>query len=277
MQMRKSEIEDIELRLFLDAVYERYGYDFRNYARASVKRRIRAILEKTGHDNICELIPRLLYDESFFSNIVYYFSITVTEMFRDPDFFRAFRENIVPYLKTYPHIKVWHAGCASGEEAYSLAIVLKEEGLYNRATIYATDFNDVALKIAKNGIYPLENLKKYTSNYQKSGGTCSFSEYYLAKYESAVMNKSLKERITFANHNLVTDAVFSEMHMIFCRNVLIYFNKTLQDRVLNLFNDSLIRKGFLCLGNKESLRFSSVSDKFQEVDWKEKIYRKIDV
>ncbi|MCP4348968.1 MAG: protein-glutamate O-methyltransferase CheR [Desulfobacterales bacterium] len=274
--MRKSEIEDIELCLFLDAVYERYGYDFRNYARASVKRRIMAILKKTGYDKISELIPLLLYDESFFSDIVYYFSVTVTEMFRDPDFFCAFRENIIPYLKTYPHIKVWHAGCASGEEAYSLAIVLKEEGLYDRATIYATDFNDVALKTAKNGIYSLENLKKYSSNYQKSGGTRSFSEYYHVKHESAVMNKSLNQRITFANHNLVTDAVFSEMHMIFCRNVLIYFNKPLQDRVLNLFDDSLIRKGFLCLGNKESLRFSSVSDKFQEVDWKERIYRKID-
>ncbi len=272
--MTKHEIEHIEVQLFLEALFARYGYDFRNYARASVKRRIRGILKKSGHHRICELIPQLLYDEAFFLDIVHDFSITVTEMFRDPGFFLAFREQVVPYLKTYPYVKIWHAGCASGEEAYSLATMLQEEGLYKRATIYATDFNDAALEKARSGIYALADVQKFASNYLKAGGTSSFSDYYHAQYDSAIMNIQLREKILFANHNLVTDAVFSEVHVVLCRNVLIYFNETLKNRVLHLFHDSLIHKGFLCLGSKESLHLTEIFDTFKVIDRKHKIYRK---
>jgi chemotaxis protein methyltransferase CheR len=274
--MRKNEIENIEITLLLEAMHACYGYDFRNYARASVKRRLRNFLAQTEYEHISECIPRLLYDEAFFSDLVYMFSIPVTEMFRDPGFFLAFKTQVIPYLKTYPHIKIWHAGCASGEEVYSLAIMLQEEGLETRTTIYATDFNETALEKAKNGIYPREHLQKFRSNYLNAGGKRNLSDYYHVQYESAMMDASLRERITFANHNLVTDAVFSEVHTILCRNVLIYFDRTLQNRVLHLFNDSLIEKGFLCLGSKESLQFSTVADKFDCLDQKESIYRKKD-
>jgi chemotaxis protein methyltransferase CheR len=272
--MNHNEIEKIETDLFIEAVYRRYGYDFRHYAKASVRRRVRGLLQKTGYRRISEMIPKLLYDESFFESLLYDFSVTVTEMFRDPEFFQALREKVIPYLKTYPFIKIWHAGCATGEEVYSLAILLTEEELYDRATIFATDFNEIALKEAKDGIYPIENIKNFTFNYQQGGGRESFSKYYHARYESVIMDKSLKRKITFANHNLVTDGVFGEMHLILCRNVLIYFDKVLQDRVFHLFNDSLIRKGFLCLGTKESLQFSEVAQHFKSVDEKTKIYQK---
>lgn len=272
--MNKTEVEEIEIDLLLEALFRRYGYDFRHYAKASITRRIRHLLEKSGRSRISEMIPELLYDKSFFEKIVYDFSITVTEMFRDPGFYRAIREKVIPYLKTYPFIKIWHAGCATGEEVYSIAIVLKEEGLYDRATIFATDFNNAALAKGKEGIYSLENIKQYTLNYQDAGGTSSFSEYYHAQYDSVIMDQSLKKNITFANHNLVTDNTFSEMHLILCRNVLIYFNKTLQDRVLRLFHDSLIHGGFLCLGTKESRRFSDVTGDYKRIDNKQKIYQK---
>ncbi len=273
--MKKNIIEKIEIDLFLEAIERRYGYDFKNYARASINRRIRHVLNKTGCNCITEITQRLLHDESFFEEIIPEFSIPVTEMFRDPDFYIAVRETIIPFLSTYPFVKIWHAGCATGEEVYSLAIVLKEEGLYDRATIFATDFNDHALAKAREGVYPVNHIKQYTSNYQKAGGVASFSEYYNAQYESAIMNKSLKKNITFAKHNLVTDSVFGEMNMILCRNVLIYFNRTLQDRVFRLFSDSLIYRGFLCLGTKESLRFSSVFEEFKELNKKQKMYQSV--
>ena len=272
--MKSIEIENLEINLLLDAIYQRYGYDFRNYARASVERRARQFLVKSGCNSISELIPRLLHDESFFAELVREFSITVTEMFRDPSVYRTLKERVFPLLNTYPFFKIWHAGCATGEEVYSLAILLKEEGLYKRATIFATDFNDWALEQAKQGIYSIDNIKKCTSNYQKAGGTNSFSEYYHAKYDSIVIDKSLRKNVTFANHNLVIDGIFSEMHLILCRNVLIYFDKTLQNRVLNLFNGSLVYGGFLCLGNKESLLFSDIQDKFDPVEERERIYQK---
>jgi chemotaxis protein methyltransferase CheR len=271
---KKEDIEGIELELFLDALYQRHGYDFRHYARASVRRRVRRFLEKSGCARISEMIPRVLYDEAFSQSAVYDFSITVTEMFRDPDFYCSIRKSIVPYLQTYPFIKVWHAGCATGEEVYSLAILLQEEGLYDRATIFATDFNEAVLEKAREGIYSLKDIRQYTLNYQKAGGMRSFAEYYLAQYESAIMTPSLKSNITFASHNLVTDGVFGELHMIFCRNVLIYFDKTLQNRVLNLFADSLSLGGFLCLGSKESLQFSDVADHFKVIDERARIYQK---
>lgn len=269
-----DEIEKIELELFLEAIYQRYGYDFRHYARASARRRARNILANSGRQSLSDLIPLLLHDEDFAQKAIYDFSITVTEMFRDPDFYRAVRETIVPYLRTYPFIKIWLAGCATGEEVYSLAILLKEEGLYDRTTIYATDFNETALKKAAEGIYPLKEVQHYTGNYQKAGGQHSFSDYYHAKYASVIMEPSLKTNLTFAQHNLVTDSVFSEVQVVFCRNVLIYFDRSLRNWVLNTLMNSLGWGGFLCLGNKETLEFSSVADQFKSVNAEERIYQK---
>lgn len=272
--MNSEDIEKIELELFLDTLYRRYGYDFRHYARASVRRRARYILSKSGYKSLSELIPLLLHDEDFANKAIYDFSITVTEMFRDPDFYCAVRNKVAPYLETYPFIKVWAAGCATGEEVYSLAILLQEEGLYNRTKIYATDFNDLALKKAAEGIYPLKDVRQHTSNYQKACGARSFADYYHAEYESAIMDQSLKSNIVFTNHNLVTDSTFSEVQVIFCRNVLIYFDRSLQNWVLNMFANSLSRGGFLCLGSKETLEFSSVYDQFKVIDAEERIYQK---
>ena len=273
-ETEKEDIEKIELSLFLEAMNQRYGYDFRHYAQASVKRRVRRLLAKSGYPTISEMIPKLLYDEAFSQFVIGDFSIAVTEMFRDPEFYGSIRKKVVSYLETYPFTKIWHAGCATGEEVYSLAILLQEEGLYDRATIFATDFNEAVLEKAKEGIYALRDIRQYTTNYQKAGGTRPFAEYYHAQYKSAIMNQSLKSNITFASHNLVTDGVFGEMHLIFCRNVLIYFDKTLQNRVLSLFADSLNYGGFLCLGSKETLEFSSVADHFKVIDEQAKIYQK---
>ncbi|MEM5788273.1 MAG: protein-glutamate O-methyltransferase CheR [Syntrophobacteraceae bacterium] len=272
--MRKEEIEDIEVKLLLEAIQARYGHDFRDYSRASIKRRLRNHAGKARARYISEMISHLLHDESYFQELIYDLSITVTEMFRDPEFFMAMRQLIVPHLKTHPFVKIWHAGCATGEEVYSLAIILKEEGFYDRATIFATDFNDMALAKAGEGIYPLEKMREFTANYQKAGGVGSFSDYYVTGYDSAILDPALKKNITFANHNLVTDSVFGEMHLIVCRNVLIYFNKTLQDRVLGLFRDSLTSGGILCLGSKESLHSSSIEDEFKTLNQKWKIFRK---
>lgn len=273
--MHPDEIEKIEIDLFLQAILERYGYDFRHYSKASIRRRVKHWMTKNGHERISDLIGRVLYDEGYAHQAIYQFSITVTEMFRDPDFYRAVRQWVIPYLKTYPFIKVWVAGCATGEEVYSLAILLQEEGLYDRATIYATDFNDVALQKARDGIYPLKEVQQYTANYQKAGGARSFSEYYHAEYNSAIMDKSLKANITFAHHDLARDGVFSEVQLVFCRNVLIYFDRTLQNWVLATLANSLTRGGFLCLGGKESLEFSSVFDQFKAVQSEHRVFQKI--
>lgn len=272
--MNEQQIEAIEINLLLEAIYQRYGYDFRHYARASIKRRINKFLNRSGYTRISDLTRMLLRDEIFFEELLGNFAVSVTEIFRDPDFYQVIRNEIVPYLETYPFVKIWHAGCASGEEAYSLAILLKEEGLYDRATIFATDIYDDVLSSAREGIYSLAQMKKYTANYQKAGGRRSFSNYYHARYDSAIMDKSLAKNITFAKHNLVTDSVFGEMHMILCRNVLIYFDTSLQNQVLQLFNDSLIYGGFLCLGTKESLRFTDVNRNFKEIKEMSKIYQK---
>ena len=272
--MRKAEIENLEIELLLDAIFKRYGYDFRRYSRASLKRRVNHFLSKTGFEKVAEIIPRLIYDKSFFDSLLYTISITVTEMFRDPFVYKTIREKVIPFLKTYPFIKIWHAGCATGEEAYSIAILLEEEGLYDRSQIYATDFNDFALKKAKEGIYPVENIKEFTANYQASGGKEAFSKYYHSKYDFVIMNQGLNKNITFANHNLASDTVFGEIHLIMCRNVLIYFGKSLQDRALKLFYESLAFKGFLCLGTKESIRFTGVQGNFKAIDEKGKIYQK---
>lgn len=272
--MGNNDIEKIEIDLLLEAIFQRYGYDFRSYARASIERRIRQFMLRTNCKSISEMIPKLLQDNDFFSQMARYFSITVTEMFRDPQVFQTIREQVVPLLKTWPHFKIWHAGCATGEEVYSLAIILKEEGIYNRATIYATDFNDDSLDAAREGIYDIRNLKEATKNYQTAGGKTSLSDYYHSKYNSAIMDKSLKERITFANHNLAVDEAFGEMHLIFCRNVLIYFNRELQNRVLNIFTNSIVNGGILCLGTKESIQFTDVNKMYSVLDGKSKIYKK---
>lgn len=272
--MINSEIENIEVNVLLQAIYDRYGYDFRNYARASIERRARMFAKNQGFNFISEIIPAILRDEVLFELLIKEFSITVTELFRDPLSYKALKEKVFPILKTYPFIKIWHAGCATGEEVYSMAILLKEEGLYEKATIYATDFNDEALEIARHGIYPIDNMKDYVSNYIMAGGSEVLSSYYYAKHDSIIFDKTLIKNVMFANHNLVIDGVFGEMNLIMCKNVLIYFNKSLQDRVLNMFNESLIHGGFLCLGNKESIMFSEVQDKFDIVDIVEKIYKK---
>ena len=272
--MQEKELEDIERTLLLEGIFLRYGYDFRNYSQASISRRIRHFLARNSIGSMGELLLRILREPEFFQSLLFEFSVTVTEMFRDPPFYRALRQDVVPLLKTYPFIKVWSAGCATGEEVYSLAILLKEEGLLKKATIFATDINDDSLAKAKKGIYSLKQVREYTENFQATGLLHSFSRYYHADQEHIVMDRELRERITFANHNLVSDQVFGEMHLILCRNVMIYFNKKLQERVLNLFDRSLIRGGFLCLGNRESLRFSGLSKKYEERDRKNRIYRK---
>lgn len=272
--MEKKDIDNIELDLMLEAIVKRYGYDFRNYSKASIERRVKQAMAKLGCEEITDLTRNLIHDSAFFQKLVREFSITVTEMFRDPDVYRTLREEVVPYLTTYPFIKIWHAGCATGEEVYSLAILLHEENLLDRATIYATDFNEAALSTAREGIYSIERVKEYSNNYHKSGGKNSFSDYYHAEYGSVAIPGFLKKNITFARHNLVTDQVFGEMHLIMCRNVLIYFDRTLQDRVFKLFDDSLTHSAFLCLGSKESLKFSTTAPNFDEFNSKQKIYRK---
>lgn len=265
---------EIEITLLLEAIFQKYGYDFRQYAEAHIKRRIMNRMLLSGLKDIREVQFRVLHDELFASQLLLDLSITVTEMFRDPDFYKTLREKVIPVLKTYSFIKIWHAGCSTGEEVYSMAIVLKEEDLYDRVTIYATDFNQQALNRAKEGIYSNEAIKEYTVNYQMSGGKEPFSDYYTSGYNIVIMKQALKKNIVWANHNLVTDSVFAEVHMILCRNVLIYFNKELQSKVHRLFFDSLVNGGILCLGAKESLRFSNFSDSYTEIEKKQRIFKK---
>lgn len=271
---RSLTLEQIEIQLLLEAVCLRYGYDFSGYAQDTLRRRIAQMLPKDNLRSVSEMIKKVLHEPEYFEKLVYEISITVTEMFRDPSVYMVLRKKVIPILKTYPFINIWHAGCATGQEVYSMAILLKEEGLYDRARIYATDINDAALSAAREGIYPVEQIPMYTQNYQRAGGTGSFADYYHAKYDNAKIDKSLKKNITFANHNLVTDKVFAEMHLILCRNVFIYFKQDLQNHVLKLFKDSLCRGGVLCLGSSESLRFSDVEADFDTFEEDEKIYQK---
>ncbi|MBI5594204.1 MAG: protein-glutamate O-methyltransferase CheR [Deltaproteobacteria bacterium] len=269
-----AENQMIEIQLLLDAVYLKYGYDFRGYAEASLKRRILRNLDFSGYRNISELLHHVLNDKSCFEKLLLDLSINVTDMFRDPLFYKAIRDHVLPDLKKLPFIKVWHAGCASGEEVYSMAILFFEEGLDQKTRVYATDFNEKILIAAREGIYSLEKMKAYTANYHQSGGKASFGDYYAARHDHAAIHESFKKNIVFAHHNLVSDGPFGEMDLIFCRNVLIYFNRNLQNRVFHLFNDSLGEGGYLCLGSKESPRYSTCSDDFEDVVPKEKIYRK---
>ena len=265
---------ELELRLLMEAIYSHYSYDFRDYAGASQKRRVLQALAQLEYPTIPDLQAGILQDAGRFMQLLQYLTIPVSEMFRDPNFFLALRQQVVPRLRTYPSIKIWIAGCSTGEEAYSLAILLKEEGLLERSLIYATDINATSLDKARQGIFSLGSIKDHTVNYQKAGGKQAFSDYYTAAYDAAIFDKSLRENITFADHSLATDSVFSETQLVLCRNVLIYFNKKLQDRALGLFHESLSHRGFLGLGSKESIDFSAYFTRFEPLDKPERIFRK---
>jgi chemotaxis protein methyltransferase CheR len=270
-----SELEQIEIELLLEGVYRHYGFDFREYAYASIRRRLWKRIEAEGLSTVSALQERILHDPAMMERLLLDLSINVTAMFRDPSFYRVFREVVVPTLRTYPFIRIWHAGCATGEEVYSMAILLEEEGLYDRARIYATDINEVVLQKAKAGIFPLDRMQEYTENYIAAGGKRSFSDYYMAKYDGALFSPSLTRNVVFSQHNLVTDRSFSEFNAILCRNVLIYFDKTLQAKVHGLFYDSLVIFGVLALGSRESLRFSPYEESYEQINGPEKIYRKV--
>lgn len=267
--------EDIEVRLLIDAIKLKYDYDFSQYSQASLFRRIKKAKSDLGVNKVSEMIPVLLYDKVKFHHFISSLSVNVTDFFRDPDFFKIMRKSVVPYLKTYPYLKIWLAGIASGKEAYSIAILLKEEGLYDNSTIYATDFDDAILDVAKAGIYDASNLNKDRKNYIDAGGKSDFEDYYSEGYDLIKMKASLKKNIVFANHNLAVDSSFGQMNLIFCRNVLIYFNKNLKNKVLGLMDDSLLPNGFLGLGTKETLDFSNISSHYAVIDNKMKMYQKV--
>jgi chemotaxis protein methyltransferase CheR len=269
------ETEALELQLLLEGVYRRYGFDFREYAPASLKRRVwrRVQAEQTG--TIVGLLERVLHDPDVMERLLLDLSINVTSMFRDPTFYVAFREQVVPLLRTYPFTRIWVAGCSTGEEVYSLSILLHEEEIYERTRIYATDINEAVLERARAGVFPLEKMQEYTENYIRAGGKRSFSEYYLAKYEGALFHRSLTDNVVWAPHNLVQDRSFNTFNVILCRNVMIYFDRALQTRVHQLFYDSLERFGILALGHKESIRFTGIEESYEELNAHEKLYRKV--
>lgn len=270
-----EEREDIEVDLLLQAIYSVSGYDFRKYMRSSIKRRIENRMRLDHIRRVSGMIEMVLYEKGFVEKLLNDFSINVTEMFRDPDFFKAFRQNIVPLIRDLPEIRIWHAGCSTGEEAFSMAIILKEEGLYDKTKIYATDMNEKVLEHAQKGILPLNRMQSYTKNYLQAGGDEEFSEYYTTDYEYAYLNPELLRNIVFFQHNLVTDGSFNEFHIIMCRNVMIYFTGELQAYVNQLLHDSLCKNGFLAVGSKETIRTSSLSEKYEDFDAKERIYRKL--
>ena len=272
--MSEQEIQAIEIRLLLEGVFRVYGYDFREYTDASITRRLKHWLSASGFASFSSAQAALLRDPELFHGLLTGITVNVTEMFRDPAFFRALRQQVVPHLRTYPFVKAWVAGCATGEEAYSLAILLEEEGLEDRFRIYATDIDPVVLRSAEKGIYPLRDLQRFTGNYQLGGGKAAFCDYYSAAYDHALMGASLKKRIVFASHNLVGDSEFGDMNLVLCRNVMIYFKAPLQERVLGLFHACLVPGGFLCLGVKESLSGHAVAAHFQEAGERSRIYRK---
>jgi len=272
--MKKKDTSELAISLLLEAIFQKYGYDFRQYSKAHINRRVMNRLRLSGLEDISQVQTKVLQNETFACQLFQDLSITVTEMFRDQDFYRSLRENVIPILRTYPFIKIWHAGCATGEEAYSMAIILQEEGLYDRATIYATDFNQHVLNKAKEGIFSNAIMKEYTINYHLAGGKESFSNYYTSNYDNIIMNQSLKNNIVWANHNLVTDSIFTDAHLILCRNVLIYFDNSLQNKVQKLFHDTLINGGILCLGSKEGLRFTDFFDNYTELDKTQRIFKK---
>jgi chemotaxis protein methyltransferase CheR len=275
IDMLREQLEDIEVQLLLEGIYRYYGFDFRNYALASIKRRIWNVIQSEGLTSISGLQEKVLHHPESMENFLYALSVNVTSMFRDPKFFLIFRRKVVPLLRTYPFIRIWHAGCSTGEEVYSMAILLYEEGLYHRCRLYATDINEMVLRKAKTGIYPIELMQSYTQNYLQAGGKKSFSEYYTAAYNNAIFSSHLKENMVFSQHNLATDNSFNEFHIILCRNVLIYFNQSLQSRVHHLFYESLVPFGILGLGRQETLKFTPHEKNFEELEGGEKLYRRI--
>ncbi len=269
-----DELEQIEIDLLLQGIYRHYGYDFCNYAAASIRRRILKFAESEKLPTISAVQEKVLHDPLAMDRLVLSLTVNVTALFRDPAFYATMRQKIVPVLKTYPLIRIWDAGCASGEEAYSLAILLEEEGVYDKCRIYATDLNEHVLRKAKSGIFHLSHMREYTDNYIQAGGKQSFSEYYVAKYDHAILDQSLRRNIVFAQHNLVTDRSFNEFNLVLMRNVLIYFNEQLRGHVLNLVHQSLSPFGILALGKRETLRFTSHERDFEELDPTEKLYRR---
>lgn len=266
---------ELELKLFLEAIYLRYDYDFRHYAHASLKRRVTVAMTRLGCRSVTQLQERVIHDAAMFPVLLDFLTVQVSEMFRDPSYFLALREQVVPLLRTYPSLKLWVAGCSAGEEAYSLAILLREEGLLSRSLIYATDINAAALKRAESGVFEIDRLPAFTENHRGSGAKTSLSDYYTAAYGGALFDPSLRERIVFSDHSLATDAVFAEVQLVSCRNVLIYFDRTLQDRALGLFHEALSHKGFLGIGAKETVRFSSHAERFTELVAADRLYRKV--
>jgi chemotaxis protein methyltransferase CheR len=272
---QRDDVDEIELALLLEGVYRRYGFDFREYAPASLRRRVWRRIHAEGLATISALQDKLLHDSACMERLLLDLSINVTAMYRDPTFYVTFREKVVPLLRTYPFTRIWVAGCSTGEEVYSLAILLAEEGVYERTRIYATDINESVLDRARAGVFPLDKMREYTENYIKAGGQRAFSEYYLAKYDGAQFQRSLVENVVFAQHNLVSDRSFNEFNVVVCRNVMIYFDRALQDRVHRLFYESLTMFGVLALGAKESIKFSPFEDRFEDLDANERLYKKV--
>ncbi|WP_380926143.1 CheR family methyltransferase [Sphingomonas leidyi] len=267
-------VDALELELLLDAIWRRYHHDFRGYSRGSLRRRLERAQARFGCDTLSQLQGRVLREPALFAELMGFLTIQVSEMFRDPAYFRAIREQVVPHLRTFPSLKVWIAGCANGEEFYSLAILFREEGLEERTLFYCTDISPAALERAEAGVYALDRIAQFTENHRASGGRGSLSDHYTAGYGRAVFDKSLRARAVFAEHNLASDQVFAEAHLVSSRNVLIYFDRALQDRALGLFGQSLVRGGFLGLGAKENLRFSAHAGAFADFVSEEKIYRR---
>ncbi len=269
-----ADLLNIEIKLLLEAIFLRYGYDFRNYSKAHIKRRILHRLNVSHIKTVSELQFKILRDRDIFRELLDDLSINVTEMYRDPEFYKSLRTTVIPKLKTYAYFKIWHAGCSTGEEVYSLAILLKEEGLLERCQIYATDFNNKVLEIAREGIFKKSDIEQYDQNYRLSGGMYSLSDYYQSMYGSVKFQKELTEKIVFADHNLVTDSVFADVNLILCRNVMIYFEKNLQNQVLKLFCESLVPSGILCLGSKETIKYTQYENYFEVLDENQRIYKK---
>ncbi len=269
-----DDTHDIELKLLLEALFQKYHYDFRGYSMASIKRRLTQAKSHFGCPTFSKLQDRVLHHPEMMQELLSFLTVQVSEMFRDPHYFKVMREEVIPHLLTYPSLKVWIAGCSTGEELYSFVILFREEGLEERTIFYATDINPDALKKAEAGVYDLDRIQLFTENHQRSGGKTSLSDYYTAAYNGAYFDKSLRRRVVFSDHSLVSDAVFAEVQLVSCRNVLIYFDRDLQDRAIGLFKEALTRKSFLGLGAKESLRFSAHAEAFTEFARDERIYQK---
>src|ERR1043165_7766326 len=273
-ETEKLALEEVEVQLLTEGIYRHYGFDVRDYSMPSLRRRIWKRVYAEGLSTISGLIEKVLHDPQSMERLLLDLSVNTTAMFRDPTFYLNFRRKVVPMLRTYPFVRIWHAGCSTGEEVYSMAILLQEEGLYDRCRIYATDINEAVLQKAKSGIFPLSTMQENTSNYITAGGNGTFSDYYTARYDYAIFRPSLRENVVFAQHNLVTDASSNHFNVIFCRNVLIYFNNQLQERVMQLFLNSHEMFGILGLGKKETVKYTSIAENYEEIDGEEKLYRR---